>query len=367
MKQKLLSLLVTLVLILTGVGSVWAQTYKGAKYENGKKYYVMNVGNNSFVSGEKTTSMDIKDALIFTCKVITNNEYLYTDNENRALRADQKGMGDIPGENNWGGRRLRITQRSNNNGDYLYYIKCNTVGIGIEGDGPYLGEDGNRNLNSKSNGKNNNAYTWRLIPVTEAKMFINSSAKYGTFVAPFDITIPEGVTAYTVASATGTSTSDGVVTFSEAGTGGSNLAAGTPVVVYKEGGLAETTFYGVSTITDNIVGSGLLQGVLVDGQTAPKGSYVINYINDKVGFYIVGSENSISVGKNRCYLKGNNTAGGAAKLNIRFEEANAISAVNENATISSIYSASGAKVSSMQKGMNIVKYSDGSVKKVLVK
>ena len=39
----------------------------------------------------------------------------------------------------------------------------------------------------------------------------------------------------------------------------------------------------------------------------------------------------------------------------------------EAVTVAGIYSISGAKVASLQNGVNIVKYSDGSVKKVLVK
>ncbi|MBQ0022719.1 MAG: hypothetical protein KBT29_05725, partial [Prevotellaceae bacterium] len=45
----------------------------------------------------------------------------------------------------------------------------------------------------------------------------------------------------------------------------------------------------------------------------------------------------------------------------------AISNTTVSATASAIYNASGAKVSKLQKGMNIVKMSDGSVKKMLVK
>jgi len=50
--------------------------------------------------------------------------------------------------------------------------------------------------------------------------------------------------------------------------------------------------------------------------------------------------------------------------------ATAIDAVENGAeavTVAGIYSISGAKVASLQNGVNIVKYSDGSVKKVLVK
>lgn len=358
MKQKLLSLLVTLVCLMTGVGSAWAQTYKGAKYENGKKYYVMNVGNNSFVSGENTTSMDIKDALIFTCKVTTNNEYLYTDNENRALRADKSGMDEIPREIAGSGRRLRITQRSNTNGDYWYYIKSNAVVLGTEqvggflqGDGPYLGEDGKRNLNNKSNGKDNNAYTWRLLPVTEATMTINGSI--GTFCAPFDVTIPSGVTAYTYTEKSGdyaifTSIDNGTIT------------AGTPVLT-KGTQPENNVFYGYATANGATCGSGFV-GNLGVAKTAETGSYVL-YNGE---FHPVGS--NVTIGTNKCYFK---SGALSAKTRIMFVDSNEETAISAASSVepkvSAIYSVSGAAITKMQKGVNIVKYSDGTTKKVLVK
>lgn len=197
----------------------------------------------------------------------------------------------------------------------------------------------------------------------EADLTINSSAEYGTFVAPFDVTLPEGVTAYTIASTTGSPAEDGVANFTAIE--GNVLPACTPAVVYKVGGQETVIYKGVPTTTaETVTGANGLVGVLTDGKTAPENSYVINYINDHTAFYIV-KRDDIKVAKNRCYLTPQ--AEGAAKIAFSFGNPTAVTSVNANATVSAIYNAAGARVSATQKGMNIIKYSDGSVKKVLVK
>lgn len=201
----------------------------------------------------------------------------------------------------------------------------------------------------------------KLKSIDKATLVINPQAEYGTFVAPFAVTLPEGVTAYAIASTTGTPEKNGVAEFSEVG---SELAAGTPVVVYKEGGLDKKVYFGIPTVTTETVDANGLVGVLVDGMKAPVDSYVINYIDGKTAFYIVRSE--IAVAKNRCYLTAQ--AAASAKLNFSFGNATAIAPeFSTNATVSAIYNAAGARISAAQKGMNIIKYSDGSVKKILVK
>lgn len=358
MNKKLLSLLVALVAMFGCLGSVQAQTiYKGAQYENGKKYFVMNVDKSSFVSGDKTTSKDIKDALVFTCKVTTNNEYLYTNDENRALRADESGMGNIPGEFLGSGRRLRITQRSNANGDYLYYIKSNAVGVGIEGDGPYLGDDGNGNLNKKNNGKNNNSYTWRLLPVTEANLAVSGQAHYGTFVAPFDVTLPKNVTAYKV-----TSIVDNDAKIESIGT---TVPANTPVILNNStDALITQTYYGYAIGTPNANGNDYLIGVYEDGTVSSNDGYILQY-KDNECVFLKGNDQSIV--KNRAYLNASKVPTDAKIRMVFAGEVTSISCVETSESIAAIYSISGAKLDKMQKGVNIVKMSNGTVKKVIVK
>lgn len=249
---------------------------------------------------------------------------------------------------------------------YKEYVAAYNRAVNIVAEIPEWGETKNAlneviNENVPSDLTNHDKNVAELNKIQKANMTISSAAQYGTFVAPFEVKIPEGVIAYAIESTTGTTTEDGIVTFSPVE--GETLAAGTPVVVNKAGGLASTTFYGLATTTEEeVTGNGLV-GVLVDGKYAPENSYVINYIDGKVAFYIVKSE--ISVPKNRCYLE---SGASLAKLNIIFNDATSISSTNATETsISAIYSASGARINTLQKGVNIIKMSDGSVKKVLVK
>ncbi len=200
----------------------------------------------------------------------------------------------------------------------------------------------------------------KLKSIDKATLVINPQAEYGTFVAPFAVTLPEGVIAYTITSATGTPDQNGVAEFAEVG---SELPAYTPVVVYKEGGLNKKVYIGKPEADWTSVGKNGLVGFLEDGRIAPENSYVINYIDGKTAFYIVKSE--IAVAKNRCYLEASVAA--SAKLNFSFGATAIVPEFSTNATVSAIYNAAGARISAAQKGMNIIKYSDGSVKKILVK
>lgn len=361
MKQKLLSLVVTFVAMFACVGSMQAQTVKGQKFEVGKKYILQNVAYGTYVSTDYSdnghTTSDINAAAILTCAEKKNVGQYMENSEGNALNPYRPSFENPAGLKTV----LYIDQMSNEGDDYIYAVRY-TLGLNKI----YLGEDGERNLNNKSmsekDAKTNSFYHWRLFPVEEADLTINSSAEYGTFVAPFDVTLPEGVTAYTIASTTGTPEADGVANFTAIE--GNVLPACTPAVVYKAGGQETMIYKGVPTTTaETVTGANGLVGVLTDGKTAPENSYVINYINDHTAFYIVRS--NISVGKNRCYLAPQ--AEGAAKIAFSFGNPTAVTSVNANATVSAIYNAAGARVSAAQKGMNIIKYSDGSVKKVLVK
>lgn len=186
---------------------------------------------------------------------------------------------------------------------------------------------------------------------TKATMTINGGI--GTFCAPFDVTIPDGVTAYTYTQKSG---DYAIFTSIDNGT----IPAGTPVLT-KGTQPANNVFYGVATVTDATCGSGF-EGNLGASKTADNGSYVL-YNGE---FHPVG--NNVTIGTNKCYF-----ASGAlsAKTRIMFVDSNEETAISAASSVepkvSAIYSVSGAAITKMQKGINIVKYSDGTTKKVLVK
>jgi len=101
---------------------------------------------------------------------------------------------------------------------------------------------------------------------------------------------------------------------------------------------------------------GLLTGVYED-MPAPVGSYVMQIIDEKVGFYQVAQGEQPTVGANRCYLTAPDSNVKAFFFNA--EDATGINSatlndkgqmINDNA----IYNLAGQRIGRMQKGINIV-------------
>lgn len=116
-----------------------------------------------------------------------------------------------------------------------------------------------------------------------------TDAEYSTFCAPFAVTLPAGVSAYTVESVT-----DNQLQLTPVETA---IPANTPVVLQCEN-LVDETFYG-----DNATGTpeaGLLTGVY-DATTAPVGSYVLVKRDGKALFVVVDATPA-TVPANRAYL-----------------------------------------------------------------
>ncbi|MBQ6085046.1 MAG: hypothetical protein IJK94_00920 [Bacteroidaceae bacterium] len=168
-----------------------------------------------------------------------------------------------------------------------------------------------------------------------------SDAKYGTFAAPVDITLPEGVTAYKVASVDNT----GVLELTKAADAGETLAAGTAVVVASESpASAEAYFYTTETSTT----TDLLTGVYEP--TDITSGYVLQNLDDKVAFYLVDSE--ITVPANRCYLTA--PAGSVKALAFPDGTLTSISEIQAADEKAVIYDLSGRRVSKATKGIYII-------------
>lgn len=179
---------------------------------------------------------------------------------------------------------------------------------------------------------------------------------YGTFCAPFDVKMPDEVTANKVASVS----EEGVITLESATTEGV-LAAGTPVILV---GSANTTVYGIPTVTADAHTNGYLHGAYNDNTTMPKGSYGLQKNDGVVAFYKLAKD--LTCAKYKAYLTLPETE--VKVLNIVLDnETTTISSTDAVVKPMAIYSANGVKLNAMQKGLNIVKMNDGSIKKVMVK
>ena len=219
---------------------------------------------------------------------------------------------------------------------------------------------------------------WQLTYLgVEASVSMSVKAgKYGTFIAPFDVTLPEGVKAYKVNEME----ADGItVKLEEVAT---TIPANTPVVLENttETNVAET-FTGIDTATADTYTVGLLTGVynnsaekpyVIKASDANTTNYVLQTQPAGQAFYIVKNDYSMKT-PNRAYLSVPSTSGteGAVKA-IFFPgqgDATGINAVSTllGGNVEGIYTVGGAKVNNLQKGVNIIRTADGKTTKVLVK
>ena len=212
-------------------------------------------------------------------------------------------------------------------------------------------------------------------------MVVNAEYKWATFCAPFDVTIPEGVTAYTV---------DGVKDETERTLEmiavNTTIPANTPVVLYSEKDVDET-FTGNPNY-DNEPKAGKLFGVYEEKMSFE------DYPNDaiyllsrpagctKVAFYPVDKEQTADGGYTAYNLQYkaflNLSAGNEAYpaplgargffFSTEDAEATAIESVEvlTDGDYDAIYNAAGIQVDALEKGLNIV-VKDGKSYKIYVK
>lgn len=181
-----------------------------------------------------------------------------------------------------------------------------------------------------------------------------TAAKYATFIAPFAVAVPAGVTASTVDGA-------GEYDILIMNNVGANIPANTPVVLYSETTINET-FSGIPVGTEDSYTVGWLTGVYTE-TSAPEGSYVLQKLNDHVAFYIVEEGKQPTIPANRAYLT---MPYGANVFYFPGEEGGVTAIEGFDALTSgefdAIYTASGVKVDALQKGLNIVVRGDKSYK-----
>ena len=191
-----------------------------------------------------------------------------------------------------------------------------------------------------------------------------SEAGYATMVLPFAVSVPERVTAYKLTSVEGEKVMGEAL---------ANIPAGQPVLLKADA--ADYTFKATgATLTTNQQpgGEGLLTGVYADDY-APAGSYVLQNNTEGVAFYNVENDNAQKVVQYTAYLTLPETAQQANRLIFALGEDDVTgiesveAAAESTATVVEIYDLSGRQVSAPVKGINLMKMSDGSVKKVIVR
>jgi len=189
-----------------------------------------------------------------------------------------------------------------------------------------------------------------------------TAAEWATFIAPFEVTIPDGVKAYTVEGIEGETLQKTELT--------TTIPANTPVLL---NGPADTyPVSGVNIATEDSYTEGILVGVYKDQAVTSNGAndvYVLQKQDDGLGFYKVSTDaaEAPTVKANRAYIK-LASGGGIKALFFDDDEATAIESIDVQTAgeYDAIYTATGVKVNSLQKGLNIV-VKNGKSYKIFVK
>ena len=188
---------------------------------------------------------------------------------------------------------------------------------------------------------------------------INKDVKYATRIFPFKPTLPEGVKAYACAELDETT-----LTLREVADPEMNV----PYILYAENG-ANTFLEDWGKGVNLTYNKDLLTGVYED-TAAPEGTYVLQNQPevDGVAFYVVKPTVVVTVSANRAYLTAPAADAGVKAFRFPAEEATGINAINAlTAGKAEIFSVAGARIPSLQKGVNIIRTADGKTTKVLVK
>ena len=171
--------------------------------------------------------------------------------------------------------------------------------------------------------------------------FTSDVNSYKTLVLPFEAEVPAGFTASNAASLTDKTVNLEAVT---------SFTADVPVILQGEGTLEITASNADIAATPESTTSGLLQGTY-KSIPAPVGSYVLQNIDEVVGFYLVG-EDQPTVGAFRAYL--NAPASGVKVYTFGEDGTTGISVPSVSSKSSeAIYNLSGQRLSKPMKGINI--------------
>lgn len=197
---------------------------------------------------------------------------------------------------------------------------------------------------------------------------ITSNAKYATICLPYNTKVPEGVTVKVVTEYTPGSHYVKTADFAKAG---EVMPANNGFLLYAENITEDTKYTFVSTSkTASAPGVNLLYGNVERRTDYDNLSDVFVLANKSlgVGFYHLKSKEALAA--NVAYLRiSDNSIAATAKVFID-DSTTGVEAIETEKSIASpaaIYDTLGRQAKAMRRGVNIVRMSDGSVRKVIIK
>lgn len=201
----------------------------------------------------------------------------------------------------------------------------------------------------------NSHIEFNIVEAQPAEVTLNSDGGYYTLMLPFAAELPTGMKAYTCAEVDGN-----VLTLTEV----ESFAPNTPYIVVE--GAGDYTFSGYGLATADSYTEGLLKGAYAQTDV-PAGSYVLAVKPGETDakFYVVGDAGA-KLPAYRAYLTVTDSE--VKAFTIGRGDATGISAIEalQNGD-AEIYTINGTRVNTLQKGVNIIKMSNGKTQKVLVK
>jgi len=226
-------------------------------------------------------------------------------------------------------------------GSFNIYNTVTNSTIACQGGGNIYTESGNANF--------------KLVETAKPSIAINTTAAgWGTVILPFAQELPNDVKAYTCAAVDGE-----ILTLEEVNA----LEANKPYIIE---GSWEETLTGDAQGTALTYTEGLFTGVYADGKVEA-GNYVLQNKDGKLGFYKVAEGKQPNIKANRAYL----TVPAAEARNAFFFGDGETTAIHALKALTEgnaeIYDVNGVRQNTLVKGMNILKMSDGSIRKVMVK
>ena len=320
----------------------------------------------SFNASYSTPDQNLAQAWTFVPvdgKLNTYKMY-YTDENNEAVYLTYGSLnGSAAG---WKSQQIQGTKVLDNAGDFqilgtstdnvinirntVYSASTYNGTIACQGGGALYTESGNAD------------FTVQLAEPAVIEVAIAEGA-YATRMFPFKPEIPSGVVCYEVEEMNGTS-----LVLKEV----SDPQANTPYILYSEEAEIGEDVEGYGTATSlEPVEKGLLVGTLADENTVKAGNYVLQTLTNGQKFYKVASDIT-NYPAYRAYLKGSEVGDGVKEIGLAGDDTpTGINAISEGgfnfSNIEGVYDLSGAKIGRLQKGTNVVRMKDGSVRKVLVK
>ena len=194
---------------------------------------------------------------------------------------------------------------------------------------------------------------------------VSAASAFGTLVLPYNAALPDGCKAYKLTAVTGNTVSGEAL---EA------ITANEPLLISGAG----TYTFSAENVTiqpeAESMTSGLLTGVYTNGTYAPQNSYVLQKqtADDAATFHKVAEADKQPMTPFSAYLT---VPAEVAQVNARLildlgdgaTTVDDVQAATEAVTVVEIYDLSGCRVDAPVKGINLMKMSDGTVKKVIVK